>query len=377
MDREAVPRRRGLVPRLRDLVRVLRLPLVPDRHAEARIHDTGARGNLSRIRADDRREFDQRLAHGSGGDAVEPVDEQLQRRTVVRGRRPAVDVQVVRLAKGRAVASPEREAGAVRDRQMERDRRAGARIRRGDRQVEVPERRGRSRVDPEGRVEPSDARRGSEGARGLGGTPGHGQGYGIRRRPGEPQDRRRAVVPSRLQGRGLRVEHEAGRQAHAGQGMEFPVLPVPVDETLEVQGDAPARHVLAERDVVARRHAGPAVAPAHPVLVDVHHEEAVRRPHGVHLALAVAQRLVVRVRPAAVHVLEMVRALERLHPVRRQVDAFDLNEGREHLPTNVRDRAGRGEGPLARNSPGRLAFPRCPVRVVRCTGRLLIWIRRT
>src|SRR5439155_96909 len=82
--------------------------------------------------------------------------------------------------------------------------------------------------------------------------------------------------------------------------------------------------------------AGSTIAPAHPVLVDVHHEEAVRRPHGVHLALAVAQRLVVRVRPAAVHVLEMVRALERLHPVRRQVHAFDLNEGREHLPTDVR-----------------------------------------
>src|SRR5207244_9012502 len=111
----------------------------------------------------------------------------------------------------------------------------------------------------------------------------------------------------------------------------------------------PGGHPVADRDVVARRDPRAAVAAGHPVLVDPDPYEPFRRPEGVDVALAVADRLLARMEAAPVVLPVQIRAVERLEVPRIQVDAVDLHERPLDLAGDVRDRARRGAGPLQRH----------------------------
>src|SRR5256886_13745803 len=85
-----------------------------------------------------------------------------------------------------------------------------------------------------------------------------------------------------------------GGQLPRREGMEFPVRVVPVDETLEVQGDRARRHLLCNRHVVAIRDRRSAVALGQPVLLELDGDVPVLLPHRTDVPGVVAERLIVR-----------------------------------------------------------------------------------
>src|SRR5436309_924248 len=128
--------------------------------------------------------------------------------------------------------------------------------------------------------------------------------------------------------------------------MELPMFLVPEDVATEIQGDRPIRPVVEDLRRVARRNAGPAETFRLPVLVELDMDLSGRRPDRENVSHVVTEDLVVRIRTAAVHVLEMVRAIVEGGAVIPQIDPVHLNEGRYDLPLGVHDRARRRERPF-------------------------------
>ena len=79
---------------------------------------------------------------------------------------------------------------------------------------------------------------------------------------------------------------------------------------------------------------------------------AIQRPHREDVSDVIAEDLMVRIGPSAVHVLEMVRAIVEGDRVVPQVDPGHLNEGRHDLSLRVCNRARRRERPLVRDPAG-------------------------
>src|SRR2546428_918580 len=146
--------------------------------------------------------------------------------------------------------------------------------------------------------------------------------------------------------------------------------PLPEDNALDIEGDAPVGLVLAQGCVVAIGDADTTVPSPYPITVNLEFHVAALRPDRDDLSGIRAECLVAWIPPTTVLLRVPPGAIRGLHAIAVQRDPVDLDERGKDLTGPVRDRAGGRERSFLRDAArGRVCLVAAAIHRLRGVGR--------